>query len=115
MLILTRLLVPNVVLLEGSPGVGKTSLISAIGKFSGHKVVRINLSEQVRAFVYFVLQYIYSPNSQFILFYFNFIFNCAFLLVYYLYLYMGTCVGKSYILKCPTYLIYKKLHDFPLI
>ncbi|XP_057535568.1 midasin isoform X3 [Amaranthus tricolor] len=34
------------VLLEGSPGVGKTSLISAIGKFSGHKVVRINLSEQ---------------------------------------------------------------------
>ncbi|CAI9114384.1 OLC1v1015101C1 [Oldenlandia corymbosa var. corymbosa] len=34
------------VLLEGSPGVGKTSLIVAIGKFSGHKVVRINLSEQ---------------------------------------------------------------------
>ena len=35
------------VLLEGSPGVGKTSLVVAIGKFSGHKVVRINLSEQV--------------------------------------------------------------------
>lgn len=35
------------VLLEGSPGVGKTSLIVALGKFSGHKVVRINLSEQV--------------------------------------------------------------------
>ncbi|KNA10543.1 hypothetical protein SOVF_143350 isoform A [Spinacia oleracea] len=34
------------VLLEGSPGVGKTSLIAAVGKFSGHKVVRINLSEQ---------------------------------------------------------------------
>ncbi|KAK8664402.1 hypothetical protein V6N13_084194 [Hibiscus sabdariffa] len=34
------------VLLEGSPGVGKTSLIVALGKFSGHKVVRINLSEQ---------------------------------------------------------------------
>ncbi|GAB2222234.1 hypothetical protein Drorol1_Dr00013440 [Drosera rotundifolia] len=34
------------VLLEGSPGVGKTSLIIALGKFSGHKVVRINLSEQ---------------------------------------------------------------------
>lgn len=33
-------------LLEGSPGVGKTSLIVALGKFSGHKVVRINLSEQ---------------------------------------------------------------------
>ncbi|CBI35900.3 unnamed protein product, partial [Vitis vinifera] len=34
------------VLLEGSPGVGKTSLIVALGKFSGHPVVRINLSEQ---------------------------------------------------------------------
>ncbi|KAJ0755641.1 putative von Willebrand factor, type A, AAA+ ATPase domain, midasin, midasin, AAA lid domain 7 [Helianthus annuus] len=34
------------VLLEGSPGVGKTSLILALGKFSGHSVVRINLSEQ---------------------------------------------------------------------
>lgn len=35
------------VLLEGSPGVGKTSLIVALGGFSGHEVVRINLSEQV--------------------------------------------------------------------
>ncbi|AAD10657.1 Hypothetical protein [Arabidopsis thaliana] len=34
------------ILLEGSPGVGKTSLILALGKYSGHKVVRINLSEQ---------------------------------------------------------------------
>lgn len=35
------------VLLEGSPGVGKTSLVVALGEYSGHKVVRINLSEQV--------------------------------------------------------------------
>ncbi|XP_073008545.1 midasin isoform X3 [Typha latifolia] len=34
------------VLLEGSPGVGKTSLIVALAGFSGHSVVRINLSEQ---------------------------------------------------------------------
>ncbi|XP_077366934.1 midasin isoform X3 [Festucalex cinctus] len=34
------------VLLEGSPGVGKTSLVSALAKASGNHVVRINLSEQ---------------------------------------------------------------------
>ncbi|KAF6161323.1 hypothetical protein GIB67_009210 [Kingdonia uniflora] len=34
------------ILLEGSPGVGKTSLIISLAKFSGHKAVRINLSEQ---------------------------------------------------------------------
>mmetsp|Transcript_3338 Transcript_3338/g.6310 ORF Transcript_3338/g.6310 Transcript_3338/m.6310 type:complete len:5449 (+) Transcript_3338:384-16730(+) len=34
------------ILLEGSPGVGKTSLISSLAKRSGHKLVRINLSEQ---------------------------------------------------------------------
>nr|XP_017246046.1 PREDICTED: midasin isoform X2 [Daucus carota subsp. sativus] len=34
------------VLLEGSPGVGKTSLVMALGKVSGNTVVRINLSEQ---------------------------------------------------------------------
>ena len=34
------------ILLEGSPGVGKTSLVTALGAACGHKVVRINLSEQ---------------------------------------------------------------------
>lgn len=34
------------ILLEGSPGVGKTSLITAIAKVSGNPLTRINLSEQ---------------------------------------------------------------------
>eukprot|EP01135_Chromosphaera_perkinsii_P003042 Nk52_evm24s233 gene=Nk52_evmTU24s233 len=34
------------ILLEGSPGVGKTSLVNALAKLSGHQLVRINLSEQ---------------------------------------------------------------------
>ncbi|GKC08052.1 hypothetical protein Tco_0999662, partial [Tanacetum coccineum] len=37
------------VLLEASPGVGKTSLVLALGKFSGHSGLRINFSEQVIA------------------------------------------------------------------
>ncbi|VDK34052.1 unnamed protein product [Taenia asiatica] len=32
-------------LLEGSPGVGKTSLVAALARASGHRVIRINLSE----------------------------------------------------------------------
>ena len=34
------------ILLEGSPGVGKTSLVAALSKAIGRKFVRINLSEQ---------------------------------------------------------------------
>jgi midasin len=34
------------ILLEGSPGVGKTSLVLALAAVSGHHAVRINLSEQ---------------------------------------------------------------------
>lgn len=34
------------ILLEGNPGVGKTSMVTALAKVSGHKVVRINLSDQ---------------------------------------------------------------------
>lgn len=38
------------ILLEGSPGVGKTSLVAALAKVSGNHLVRINLSEQTVQF-----------------------------------------------------------------
>ncbi|KAJ8918423.1 hypothetical protein NQ315_008120 [Exocentrus adspersus] len=34
------------ILLEGSPGVGKTSLVIALAKYTGHKIFRVNLSDQ---------------------------------------------------------------------
>jgi midasin len=34
------------ILLEGSPGVGKTSLVTALSNISGHQLCRINLSDQ---------------------------------------------------------------------
>ena len=38
--------VPKPILLEGSPGVGKTSLVTALSNISGHELCRINLSDQ---------------------------------------------------------------------
>ncbi|PPQ92825.1 hypothetical protein CVT25_004313 [Psilocybe cyanescens] len=38
--------VPKPILLEGSPGVGKTSLITALAQLAGHTLCRINLSDQ---------------------------------------------------------------------
>jgi midasin len=33
-------------LIEGPPGVGKTSLVENLAKISGRKLIRVNLSEQ---------------------------------------------------------------------
>ena len=42
------------ILLEGSPGVGKTSLVTALATLAGHDLVRINLSEETVSIVNFV-------------------------------------------------------------
>ncbi|WAQ89034.1 hypothetical protein PtA15_10A457 [Puccinia triticina] len=44
--IIRALQVPKAVLLEGSPGVGKTSIVEALAKLSGKRLQRINLSDQ---------------------------------------------------------------------
>lgn len=40
------MLVKKPILLEGSPGVGKTSLVTALAEVTGNRLTRINLSEQ---------------------------------------------------------------------
>ncbi len=44
--IMRCLLMDNPIMLEGSPGVGKTSIVETLARLSRNKVVRINLSEQ---------------------------------------------------------------------
>jgi midasin len=46
MRIVRALQVPKAVLLEGSPGVGKTSIVEAIANLTGRQLQRINLSDQ---------------------------------------------------------------------
>lgn len=47
MKVLRAMQLPNkAILLEGSPGVGKTALLKALAEVTGHHVTRINLSEQ---------------------------------------------------------------------
>lgn len=51
------------ILLEGSPGVGKTSLVMMLAKCTNNKILRINLSDQTVSF-FGVLYYIFIKGSK---------------------------------------------------
>lgn len=42
------------IMLEGSPGAGKSSLIMALAVATGHKLIRLNLSEQTVCLLLFI-------------------------------------------------------------
>lgn len=63
--ILRGLQLKKAILLEGSPGVGKTSLVTALAKISGHKILRINLSDQTVIFKIFFSHRIYKNQITF--------------------------------------------------
>ncbi|KAJ2745847.1 AAA ATPase midasin [Coemansia sp. BCRC 34301] len=44
--VLRAMQVGKPLLLEGSPGVGKTTLVSTLARLAGHRLVRVNLSDQ---------------------------------------------------------------------
>ncbi|KAJ1723598.1 AAA ATPase midasin, partial [Coemansia erecta] len=44
--VLRAMQVGKPLLLEGSPGVGKTALVSSLAQLAGHRLVRVNLSDQ---------------------------------------------------------------------
>lgn len=51
--ILKGMQLQKAILLEGSPGVGKTSLVIALAKASRHKIFRVNLSDQTVSLKYY--------------------------------------------------------------
>ena len=56
-------------LLEGSPGVGKTSLVAALAKASGNRLIRINLSEQT---VRLMIRFPWTKPHNYTLHFFSF-------------------------------------------
>lgn len=52
------------ILLEGSPGVGKTSLVQAVAKASGNNLLRINLSDQTVGLLFMVKLQFFVHYSQ---------------------------------------------------
>jgi midasin len=55
---------PKAILLEGSPGVGKTSLVSALAAVSGHRLQRINLSDQTDSVPIYLSKVVRLANSN---------------------------------------------------
>jgi midasin len=52
------------IIIEGPPGVGKTSLVENLAKVSGRKLIRVNLSEQTDMMDLLGSEYPVSSNTQ---------------------------------------------------
>ena len=75
-------------LLEGAPGVGKTSLVLVLARLSGHGIVRINLSEQTVCCINWT--YVTRETGRFIPNYYYF-----FIFIFYYYICLSfTCNFK---------------------
>lgn len=77
--LLRGLQVGKPLLIEGPPGVGKTSLVTALAQASGHRLKRINLSEQTVSYSFSSVHLLESPIGCLVGLMYIYIYICLYL------------------------------------